>query len=190
MRTSAGPLFFLACAKATAGDDDASFVSEVEALLSVDRGKIPPGTMAFFPKDPETPILRLRAALAAVAVVFAIAAYLVGAGRIPTGLLLLAAAMLGVTATRTVEESDGPPPKKATMVVTPTGLIIRDDFGLRTWTFDQLADAVPIAYEHRVGLMMVKRDGSRDVIDHMAFARGEGLREIIRTRMTAQAASG
>ena len=39
-------------------------MSEVEALLSVDRGQIPQGTMAFFPRDQEAPIRRLRASLA------------------------------------------------------------------------------------------------------------------------------
>ena len=166
-------------------------MSEVEALLSVDRGEIPPGTMAFFPKDQEKPIRRLLAALAITAALFAVVSYLVGAGPVPSFLLLLAATMLGVNATRTLdEEDDSPAPKKATMVVTPTGLIIRDDFGLRTWSFDQLADAVPVSYQQRVALMMVKHDGSRDVIDHMSFARGEGLREIIRTRITRPVTSG
>jgi hypothetical protein len=164
-------------------------MSEVEALLSVDRGKVPPGTVAFFPRDPEAPILRLRAALAVFAIVCASGCYLLGAGLMPVVLLLLAAAMLGVTATRTIDDSEGPPSKKATMVVTPTGLIIRDDFGLRTWTFDQLADAVPVAFEQRVGLLLVKRDGSRDVIDHLSFARSEGLREMIRTGMIRHASS-
>ena len=159
-------------------------MSEVEALLSVDRGEIPPGTLAFFPRDQEAPIRRLRAALAILAGLCAGGCYLAGAGLMPTTLLALAAAMLGITATRTVDEDTAsPPPKKATVVVTPTGIIVRDDFGLRTWTFDQLADAVPVSYEQRVALLLVKRDGSRDVIDHMAFARGEGLRDIIRTRM-------
>ena len=165
-------------------------MSEVEALLSVDRGEIPPGAMAFFAKDLDRPIRRLRGALAITAALFAIVSYLVGAGPVPSVLLLLAATMLGVTATRTLDEEDGPAPKKATMVVTSTGLIIRDDLGLRTWAFDQLADAVPVSYQQRVALMMVKHDGSRDVIDHLSFARGEGLREIIRTRMTRPATSG
>lgn len=159
-------------------------MSEVEALLSVDRGVIPPGTVAFLPKDQEAPIRRLRAALAIFAALCAGACYLAGSGLIPTTLLLLAGALLGITATRTIEENpDRPPSKRPTVVVTATGIIVRDHFGLRTWTFDQLADAVPVSYEQRVALLLVKRDGSRDVIDHMAFARGEGLREIIRTRM-------
>lgn len=162
-------------------------MSEVEALLSVDRGVIPAGAVAFFPKDQEAPIRRLRAALAILAGLCAGATYLMGAGLMPMTLLLLAGAMLGVTATRTLEDHPEPRAKRPTMVVTPTGIIVRDDFGLRTWTFDQLADAVPVSYEQRVALLLVKRDGSRDVIDHMAFARGEGLREIIRTRMTRPA---
>jgi hypothetical protein len=95
----------------------------------------------------------------------------------------MAAAMLGITASRTVDEDEDPRAKRATMVMTPTGLIIRDQFGLRTWSFDQLADVVPIAYQQRIGILMVKRDGSRDVIDNMAFARSEGLREKLRTRI-------
>jgi hypothetical protein len=162
-------------------------MSEVEALLSVDRGVIPPDSVAFFPKDQEAPIRRLRAALAIFAALCAGACFLAGGGMMPTTLLLLAAAMLGITATHTIENEPGPPSKKPTMVVTPTGIIVRDDFGLRTWTFDQLADAVPVSYEQRVALLLVKHDGSRDVIDHLAFARGEGLREIIRTRMTRPA---
>ena len=164
-------------------------MSEVEALLSVDRGKVPPGTVAFFPNDPEAPIRRVRAGLAVIAAIFAVGTYLVGGGLMPVVLLLLAGAMLGVTATRTIDDTDSAPIKKSTMVVTPTGLIIRDDFGLRTWTFDQLADAVPVAYEQHVALLLVKRDGSRDVIDHRAFARSDGLREMIRSGMIRHASS-
>jgi hypothetical protein len=131
----------------------------------------------------------LRAALAIFATLCAVGCYLLGGGLMPVVLLLLAAAMLGVTATRTIDDSEGPPAKKATMVVTPTGLIIRDDFGLRTWTFDQLADAVPVVCDQRVGLLLVKRDGSRDVIDHRAFARSDGLREMIRTGMIRHGSS-
>src|SRR5712672_57465 len=115
-------------------------MSEVEALLSVDRGEIPPGAMAFFPRDQEAPIRRLRGALAVLAIVFAAGSYLVGAGLVPMTLLLLAGAMLGVTACRTIDDEPTPRAKRPTMVVTPTGIIVRDDFGLRTWAFDQLAD--------------------------------------------------
>jgi len=161
-----------------------SFVmSEVETLLAVDRGEIPPGTEAFFPRDHEAPIRRLRATLAVLAALLAGACFLAGAGRIPVSLLLMASAMLGITASRTVGEDEDPRAKRATMVMTPTGLIIRDQYGLRTWSFDQLADVVPIAYQQRIGILMVKRDGSRDVIDNLAFARGEGLREKLRTRI-------
>ena len=163
-------------------------MSEVEALLAVDKGKVPPGAVAFFPRDLEAPIRRLRVSLAVLAFLLSAACLLAGAGRVPVALLLLASAMLGVTAAHTNDEDEDPRTKRATMVVTPTGLIIRDQFGLRTWSFDQLADVIPVAYQQRSGILMIKRDGSRDVIDNLAFVRGECLREMLRTRMTTRTA--
>ena len=41
-----------------------SSMSDVEALLSVDAGRVPPGTVAFFARDPERTKRRILAVLA------------------------------------------------------------------------------------------------------------------------------
>ncbi len=41
-------------------------MSDVEALLSVDSGKVPPGVVAFFARDPEASKRRVLAAFAVV----------------------------------------------------------------------------------------------------------------------------
>src|SRR5437762_8694867 len=45
-------------------DDGSPDMSEVEVLLSVDAGRVPPGTVVFLARDPEAPARILRAVLA------------------------------------------------------------------------------------------------------------------------------
>jgi hypothetical protein len=162
-------------------------MTEVEALLSVDAGTVPPGAIAFFPRDPEAPVRRVRAVMAlavgAVALGFAIG----GMSREPIALLLLAAGMLGVTASRTSPEPDDPVSKRPTLVVTPSGMIVRDAWGLRSWQFDELSEVRPYLHQRQVGLLIVRQDGSRDFIDNHLFERGESVGELVGRRLKPRA---
>jgi hypothetical protein len=64
-------------------------------------------------------------------------------------------------------------------VVTPRGMIVRDDEGLRTWRFDELAEVVPYLHANGEGLLLVRRDGKREFLDNRLFRRGEHLPELI-----------
>jgi len=154
-------------------------MSEVETLLSVDAGNVPPGVMVFRVRDPEAPTRRLYGMLAVSVVLLAVGCGLTGAGRTPVALLLLAAGMLGVWAFPHERDPESTREKQPTLVVTQTGLIVRDWRGLRTWQFDELADVRPFVFDGRVGLLVVRHDGRRDFVDHLLFQRGEDLREII-----------
>src|SRR5262249_15894228 len=75
--------------KGSEGPTMQSSMSDVETLLSVDAGRVPPGTVAFFARDPEQTQRRVLAVFAMVVGVAAAAAYLGGLSRPPTALLAL-----------------------------------------------------------------------------------------------------
>jgi hypothetical protein len=155
-------------------------MSEVEVLLRVDAGEEPEGTRVFRARDPEAPVRKMYGRLALSVVALAVGCALTGAGRTPVALLLLGAGMLGIWSI----ETDGEDPderryKQPTLVVTPTGMIVRDNHGLRTWAFEDLEDVRPFVHDGRVGLLVVEHDGRRDFVDHLLFQRGEDLREIL-----------
>jgi hypothetical protein len=158
-------------------------MTDVEALLEVDAGRIPPGVVAFFPRDPEAPARRMKMVMAIATAVTALACAMADLGREPVALLLLTAGILGVTATRTEPEEPERTSKQPVLVVTPNAMIVRDDSGLRRWEFDDLVSVRPIAHRQRVVLLVETSDGARDVIDNLLFQRGEDLRELIGQRL-------
>jgi hypothetical protein len=164
-------------------------MSEVETLLSVDAGKVPPGTLVFPARDPEAPTRKLYAMLGIMVLALALGCGLTGAGRAPVALLLLAASMLLIWATPTASEIPEPKCKPAMLVVTPTGIIVRDAGGLRTWQFADLAEALPFIHYGRVGVLVIEKNGSRDFIENLLFQRGENLREVIHSHLDHRAAA-
>jgi hypothetical protein len=154
-------------------------MSEVEVLLSVDAGRIPPGTAVFRARDPEAPARILRAALAVALSLSAVACALAGAARELIALLGLATGIAAVSASAT--EGDGAERivKRPMLVLTPTGMIVRDAFGLRSWQWHELREVRPFVHDQRLGLLFVQRDGARDFVDHNFFERGERLSEMI-----------
>jgi hypothetical protein len=160
-------------------------MSEVEALLSVDAGKVPPATVAFFAIDDEASEQRAYALLAAMTSIAAVWCALLGAANMLLALMVLIAAIFAIVATPTVPAADDPPrpAKRHVMVVTPEGLIVRDAWGLRSWRFEDLAAAVPSTYDHRPYIVLVERDGTRHALDYLSFQRGERLRQVIGHRL-------
>jgi hypothetical protein len=158
-------------------------MSEVEALLSVDAGRVPPGAVVFVAADPEAPARRMHAFLAIVAAASAIGCAWNGVGSEPVALLALVAGILGVLAFPSDPEPEDAHHKPATLVVTLQGMIVRDAGGLRTWRFDELADVRPYVHPAGDGLLLVKHDGSRAFLDCLTFRRGETLGEVIGRRL-------
>ncbi len=154
-------------------------MSEVEVLLDVDAGRIPAGTVVFQARDPELPGRMLRAALALGLSLAALGCALGGAPREVIALLALATGITAVTATRTEPEPADCPVKQPMLVLTPTGIIVRDAWGLRSWQWGELREVRPFLHEQRAGLLFVQNDGSRDFVDPSFFVRGDRLSELI-----------
>jgi hypothetical protein len=154
-------------------------MSEVEVLLSVDAGRIPPGTVVFQARDPDAPARIMRAVLAVARAITAVGCSLSGAARELVALLALATGVAAITATPTDSETPEPPSKRPMVLLTPDGMIVRDCWGLRTWRWGELKEVRPFLHEQRVGLLFVRRDGSRDFVDNSFFERGERLGELI-----------
>jgi len=153
-------------------------MTDIEALLSVDAGQVPEGTVAFFTRDPERGQRRLYLVTGALLLLGAVASALAVPGFAATAVLFLGAGIFGVLATPTVKE-DARPVKRQVVLVTPNGIIMRDAQGLRSWTFEDLTDSSSWVHADRVDLLLVRRDGSRIFIDCQGFHRGEKLPDVI-----------
>jgi len=159
-------------------------MTQIEALLSVDGGKVPAGAQAFFVEEDEEGSPALRAALAGATGVAAAAAAALGAGRFVVALMVLAAAGLAVLAWPTIRDDEEKlPPKRQVMVVTPQGLIVRDEMGLRSWQFEDLASVIEAHHTHRPYLVLIDQQGNRHALDYLRFQRGSSLHRILDERV-------
>ena len=160
-----------------------SSMSDVEALLSVDAGRVPPGTVAFFARDPERTKRRVLAVFALLMGGAVLAGLLGGLGRPPVALLALTTIGLFVMALPPERDPETVGHKRATLVLTPNGMIVRDTSGLRSWSFDDLVDVRPFLHQQRIGLLIARRDGGREFVDTLLFKRGEKVNELIVRRL-------
>jgi hypothetical protein len=158
-------------------------VSEVEVLLSVDAGRVPPDAVVFVAADPEAPMRRVYAFLFVTALIGTVGCAFNGAGREAAVLLGIVAAILLVMAVPSAPEPEDARNKRSTLVVTPRGMIVRDEAGLRSWRFEELSDVLPCIQAEGEGLLLVRRDGSREFLDCLTFRRGERLAEVIGRRL-------
>jgi len=165
-------------------------MTEVEALLSVDCGELPPATVAFFERDPAAEDRQTHAMLAAMTGSFAALSALGGIDYHITALFVLIAAMLVVATMPTLrrEPAEHSRAKRFVTVVTARGIIVRDAGGLRSWRFDELAAVVPACHGPRPYIVLVERDGTRHALDYLSYQRAETLREVIRRRLRLQSA--
>lgn len=158
-------------------------MSDVEALLSVDAGKVPPGVVAFFARDPEASKRRALAIFAGLLAAATAAAYFGGLSRPPVALLALATLALIIQALPPEVDPETARYKRPTLIVTANGVMVRDGSGLRSWTFEDLADVRPYLHQQRIGLLFARRDGSREFVDTLSFERGEKVTEVIGRRL-------
>ena len=161
-------------------------MSEIEALLSVDAGRVPPATVAFFARDAEASERLTYAVLGAMTAMVAMVSGLLGGPDLMGALLVLTAAMFTIVATPTLKEpGDGEPRqiKRHVMVVTSEAIIVRDAWGLRSWRFEDLSEIAASSYEHRPYMVLIQRDGTRHALDYLSFQRPEQLRQVIDTRL-------
>jgi hypothetical protein len=91
---------------------------------------------------------------------------------------------LGVVSARTLPDyEEDAPIKRPTLVVTQTGIALRDHEGLRTWRFDEVEEVRSFVHDRRLGLLVVRQDGRADFIDCYTYQRGERMRELLRRRL-------
>jgi len=167
-----------------------SFImTDIEALLSVDAGQVPDGTVAFFTRDPEKGQRRLYAVTGALLLLGAVGSVIAATGFAATAVLFLGAGIFGVMATPTLKDEPRPI-KRQVVLVTPNGIVMRDAQGLRSWTFEDLTDSSSWVHADRVDLLLVRRDGSRIFIDCQCFHRGERLPDVISKFRRAARAAG
>jgi hypothetical protein len=160
-----------------------SSMSDVEALLNVDAGRLPPGTVAFFERDPERTQRRILAVFATLVGIGTAASLIGGLSRPPIALLALGTIALAVMALPPERDPEAAKRKRPTLVLTPNGMIVRDGSGLRSWSFDELVDVRPYLLQQRIGLLILTRDGSRQFVDTLNFKRGEKVNELIGRRL-------
>ncbi len=160
-----------------------SSMSDVEALLSVDAGRLPPGTVAFFERDPERTQRRVLAVFAFLVGSAAVASLIGGLSRPPIALLALVTIALFVLALPPERDPEEARRKRPTLVLTANGMIVRDGSGLRSWSYDELVDVRPYLLQQRIGLLILTRDGSRQFVDTLNFKRGEKVNELIGRRL-------
>jgi hypothetical protein len=162
-------------------------MSEVEVLLSVDAGRVPPDAVVFFAADPEAPIRRMYTFLASTGGLGAIGVAFSGVGIEAVVLLGIITLVMIVLALPTSADPEDARNKRPTLVVTPSGMIVRDAGGLRTWRFAELAHVLPCHHGQSYGLMLVGTNGSREYLDCLTFRRGERVGEVIGRHMKPHA---
>lgn len=159
-------------------------MTEIEALLSVDAGQTPPGTVAFFLDDGTRGFRRVPALLSVAAGSAALACGLDGCGRHAVAVLLLVGAMLALRSLPTLREDTNRDPKRQVLVITSLGLIVRDASGLRTWRFEDLTDVVAGIHDSRPFLNLIDRQGTRHTIECAVYGRGERVRRVLSSRLS------
>ena len=158
-------------------------MSEVEALLNVDAGRIPPGAVVFRARDPESEVRRLRTVLAVGAGLVTVGLAIAGVTRDPIGVMVLITAMLALSASRTQAQGDEARYKRPTMVLTTTGMIVRDASGLRSWQYEEITDVRTCVCQGQMGIVVVLAGGAMHFIDNLSFARGEHVGGLIRRHL-------
>jgi hypothetical protein len=158
-------------------------MSEVEALLSVDAGRVPTGAVVFRARDPEAEVRRLRRVLAVGAGLVTIGLAIAGCAREPVAMLVLMTTILALSASRVAPDGDEARQKRPTMVLTPTGMIVRDGSGLRSWQYDEIAEVRTCVCQGQIGIVVVLTGGAMHFIDNLSFARGEHVGGLIRRHL-------
>lgn len=158
-------------------------MTEIEALLSVDGGHTPPGTVAIFLDDGTRGFRPVHAGLGLAAFLAAAACGWTGTGLHAVTLLLLAGAMLVLRSLPTLREDSNRDPKRQVLVITEHGLIVRDASGLRSWRFEDLENVVAGIRDAQPYLNLIDRHGKRHAVDCAVYRCGERVRRVLSSRL-------
>lgn len=153
---------------------DVSIVmTNVEALLKVESGRVPEGVKVFLEQNPESgrshSWLLMCAFLAIVATVTGFQ------GGEPLGVLVIAifAAMAGVMAIPTQEEESRKP---RVVLLCEKGLIIREHWGLRNFRYDELSRVFVLVVDGEQQLCLEDKSGDAHLLDYRSFRAAEALK--------------
>jgi hypothetical protein len=158
-------------------------MSQVQSLLDVDAGRVPAGAAVFFPRDPEAAQRKFFGVLAFLVLGGAVTLAVTHTGGVAIPLLALIGVGLVVGSLPTLPDPETVRAKRPTLVLTQEGIIVRDEQGLRSWDFDDLATVRPYIHRQTLGILIVRKNGDRDFLDTTFFERGEKVREMIGRRL-------
>lgn len=155
-------------------------MTNVEALLNVEKGFVPHGVEVFQERNPDLP--RQRAWLGLCAFLGLVALVLRVQGAEPLGVLVVAifAAMAAVMAIPTHDEE---PRKPRLLLLCDKGIIAREHWGLRNWRYDELVRVWVVFVDGQQQLCVEDAAGDAHLIDHLNFKNGQRLRGLLEQRI-------
>lgn len=149
-------------------------MTNVEALLTVESGRVPAGVQVFHERDSEA--AQTRGWLVMCGFLALVAAVTGVQGGKPLGVLAMAifAAMAGVMAVPTAAEE---PRKPRVILLCERGFIVREHWGLRNWRYDELARVYVLVVDGEQQLCLEDTAGQAHLIDYQNFRAGSVLRQ-------------
>lgn len=164
--------------------DGSGVMTSVEALLTVESGRVPGGVQVFLEQDADAG--RSRSWLFMCAFITIVAAITGVQGGEPLGVLAIAifAAMAAVMAipTRTEEE----PRKPRVILLCDKGLIVREHWGLRNFRYDELTRVFVMTIDGEPQLCLEDKAGDAHLLDYLSFRMGDALRTQLDQRIRGQ----
>jgi hypothetical protein len=158
-------------------------MTNVEALLKVESGRVPEGVKVFLEQDAESG--RSRSWLFMCAFLAIVAAVTGVQGGEPLGVLAIAifAAMAAVMAIPTQEEE---PRKPRVILLCDKGLIVREHWGLRNFRYDELTRVFVMTVDGEQQLCLEDKAGDAHLLDYLSFCAGDSLRHQLDQRIRGQ----
>lgn len=161
-------------------------MSDVEILLQVDAGHVPPGVSAIFIDDDDRAERWISLALAILAGAATIGCALKAVHLAAVTLLGLATGLFALHATPNIPPDADRRIKRQVAVMTANAILIRDEQGLHTWRLEDLVQVTAENYNHQSLLMLIDRSGRQYALQPLQFRRGQKLRSLINQRLLSR----
>lgn len=155
-------------------------MTNVEALLTVESGRVPEGVHVFVEQNPESRRTRGWLLMFGFLALVAAATALQGGDGWGVAAIALFAAMAGVMAIPTRPEE---PWKPRVLLLCQKGLIVREHWGLRNWRYEELSRPYLLFVDGEQQLCLEAKDGEMHLIDHLNFRHGSNLRALLEQRI-------
>jgi hypothetical protein len=165
-------------------------MTNVEALMSVEAGRVPEGVRVFVERDEDSGRGRVWGVLALL--LGGITCFVAATGTqtrdtpYEVGLMAVFTAFALIMATPTTDEQMSAR-RRRVLVVGKDGFITRDAYGLRNWLFDEIVSIALCTFDGVPHLMLEDRFGKEHLLDHANFENAEALLEILREGIARRA---